>query len=256
MTIKISNRPTVRAGLLMAFAITSSLLSGCETEKQPAGGHSDRQPPASGELMLSDTQIRLANITTRAVRKDAIGQTIVINGKLTVDEQRAHVISSRAGGRIEKLFFKETGQVINAGEPVYVLYSESLLTLQQEYLLAKEQFQSLGQTEKRYASFFEAAERKLLLYGLSRNQIRQLDKSSLQPRITFLSPASGIVTDINVSEGQYVAEGTMLYRLQDVRKLWVEAELYPHETRLVRTGDRVTVKIGGADEERIEAIVS
>ena len=209
----------------------------------------------SNDLMLTDSQIKLANITTQKVARKPIGQTVTINGRFAVNEQKSESISSRASGRIEKLFVKESGQRINKGEPLYVLYSETLLTLQQEYLLAKEQYKTLGQTEKRYKSFLESAEKKLLLYGLTKSQISNLDKSSLHPRITFLSPASGIVTEISISEGQYVTEGGQLYRIEDISELWVEAELYPSETSLVKVGDKVTVRVTGSENETIEAKV-
>jgi Cu(I)/Ag(I) efflux system membrane fusion protein len=212
---------------------------------------------SSNDLMLTDSQIRLANITMQKVSMKQVGQTVAINGRLTVDEQQSEVISSRAAGRVEKLFIKETGQSVKKGEPLYVLYSEALLTLQQEYLLAKEQYESLGQSEKRYKSFFEASEKKLLLYGLTKNQINQIsNRSSLQPHITFLSPASGVITEINVSEGQSVSEGGLLYKIEDVSSLWVEAELYPNETSLVKAGDKITVSINGNNADAIEAKVT
>jgi Cu(I)/Ag(I) efflux system membrane fusion protein len=211
---------------------------------------------ANNDLMLNDSQIKLANITTQIVSKTSVGQTVVINGRLAVDEQQVKVISSRAGGRIEKLFIKETGQPVQKGQPLYTLYSEMLLTLQQEYLLAKEQNEKLGKSEKRYQSFLEAAEKKLLLYGLTKDQIDQLTiKNSLQPKVTFLAPASGIITEINAAEGQSVTEGSMLYKIEDISKLWVEAELYPTETSLVKTGDKIEVSISGDENNKIEARV-
>jgi membrane fusion protein, copper/silver efflux system len=212
---------------------------------------------ANNDLMLTDSQIKLANITTQKVSRKAIGQTVAISGRLSVDEQNSEAISSRAAGRIEKLFIKETGQPVKQGEPLYVLYSETLLTLQQEYLLAKEQYESLGQTEKRYKSFVESSEKKLLLYGLTKSQINNLtNQNSLHPRVTFLSPTSGVVTEIGATEGQYVSEGGMLYRIEDVSNLWIEAELYPGETSLVKTGDKVTVRVSGENDQSMQAIVN
>jgi Cu(I)/Ag(I) efflux system membrane fusion protein len=208
------------------------------------------------ELMLSDTQMRLANITTRRASKKPVGETIVLNGTLAVDQQRSEVISSRSEGRIEKLFIKETGQPVVKGQALYVLYSESLLTLQQEYLLAKEQYETLGKTESRYKSFLDAAERKLLLYGLSRSQIEQLDKNALRAEVTFLSPATGIVTEIDATEGQYVDEGSALYKIEDISSLWVEAELYPGEASLVKRGDKVSVSVNGFGSAPIETTVT
>lgn len=217
----------------------------------------DKAENASNNLMLTDSQIKLANITTQTASKRSVGQTVAINGRLTVDEQRSEVISSRAAGRIEKLFIKETGQPVQKGQALYTLYSETLLTLQQEYLLAKEQFDALGKTETRYKSFLDASEKKLLLYGLTRSQINQLtDRTSLQPRITFVSPARGIITEIKVSEGQYVSEGGLLYKIENINNLWVEAELYPGETGVVKVGDKITVRVSSEESSPVEAKVS
>ena len=210
----------------------------------------------TSDLMLTDTQMLLANITTAPVTKKPVGQTLVLNAQLAADEQKSQVISSRATGRIERLFIKETGQRISQGQPLYVLYSEELLTLQQEYLLAKEQYESLGETEKRYKSFRDAAERKLRLYGLTESQISQLSQNSLQARVTFLAPSSGIVTDISAAEGQYVSEGTTLYKIEDIGTLWVEAELYPNEASLVKVGDAINVRVSGAESEPVETRIS
>jgi len=212
---------------------------------------------AGSDLMLSDSQLKLANITTQKVSMRSVGQTIYINAKLTVDEQKTTVISTRVAGRIEKLFFKETGRMVNRGEPLYEIYSEALLTLQREYLLALEQNETLGREEKRYASFLKAAEGKLLLYGMSKKQIEQLAAAkSVQPRITFLAPAGGIVEEIAASEGQYLSEGDRLYRIENIASLWLEAELYPQETRFVKLGDKITAQIIGFESEPITAMIN
>lgn len=208
-------------------------------------------------VILNEDQMKLANITTAVARTGSVGETVVVNGTLMRDEEKSEVIGSRADGRIEKLFVKETGRPVRRGQPLYTLYSETLLTLQQEYLFAKEQYEALGDTEKRYSSFLRAAERKLLLYGLTRKQIAGLTpETARQSRITFVSPASGIVTDIGVSEGAYVAEGTTLFRLENIDSLWVAAELYPGETALVKPGDAITVRVNGFESSPVQATVN
>jgi len=212
---------------------------------------------ASQRIMLNDTQLKLANITTERVSAQSVGETSIIYAKLAVDESLSEVISSRAAGRIERLFIKETGCTIKAGEPLYELYSENLLTLQREYLLAKEQFETLGKQEPRYESFLKASERKLLLYGLTTRQIAALAQAkSPQPRITLAAPAGGIVTEINVTEGQYIAEGSPLYKVENTDRLWVAAELYPQEAASIRLGNKVRVRISGFENIPAEATVT
>jgi Cu(I)/Ag(I) efflux system membrane fusion protein len=210
----------------------------------------------SNDLMLTDSQVKLANITTQKVSVKPVGQTRVVNARLAENEDLTEVISSRSAGRIEKLFVKETGRVVRSGEPLYELYSETLLTLQREYLLAKEQYETLGKDEPRYASFLKASERKLLLYGLTKKQVETLAQSkAVQQRTTFLAPSGGIVSEIKVSEGQYIEEGTLLYRIENISKLWLEAELYPNESSLVKQGDKLTVRINGFESTPLEAKV-
>jgi Cu(I)/Ag(I) efflux system membrane fusion protein len=249
--------------IFIYISIIINFLSACSAD--PNGDHqnnvsADQQlsekTESTGALMLSDSQIILANITTEKVSLKPISQTIQLNSKLVVDEERSEVISSRITGRIERLFIKETGRLVKRGEPLYELYSETLLTLQREYLLALDQFELLGKNETRYESFVKAAEQKLKLYGLSISQVEELAKTKkINERVIFQSPASGIVIDINVSEGQYINEGTALYRLEDISQLWLEAELYPEEIKLVKQGEKVIVKVSGY-EDPVEAVIT
>jgi len=209
------------------------------------------------ELMLSENQMRLGNVTTAPVQEQPVGQTVVINGKLVLNEEGSSVVSSRAAGRIEKLYVKETGRAVKKGEPLYELYSESLLTLQREYLLAQAQYDELGKSNPRYAAFLKSAAQKLLRYGLTQRQVDQLGASKVfKERITFLAPASGLITEIRTAEGQYVAEGAPLYQLEDVTSLWLEAETYPQETSLVKIGDMISVRVNGYEDVPVEAKVT
>jgi Cu(I)/Ag(I) efflux system membrane fusion protein len=180
------------------FSVVFLIVWACkpETEHQHPGTE-----PASAQatttLMLNDTQAQLANITTQKVTLGTMGPAIVANGRIAANQQRSEVISSRAGGRIEKLYVKETGRLVRKGAPLYELYSETLLTLQQEYLVAREQ----AALAPRYASLAIASEKKLLRYGLTQAQIENLARQkTAAARITFVAPASGLVTEIQATE--------------------------------------------------------
>jgi Cu(I)/Ag(I) efflux system membrane fusion protein len=196
-------------------------------------------------LILSESQMQLANVTVQPVSTGSIGNSTVLNARLAADQEKTEVISSRVAGRIERLYVKEAGQVVRRGQVLYELYSEPLLTDQQEYLVALQQEQAFP-AEKRYVQFRQAAEQKLRLYGMTPAQISLLAKTkTVQSRIPFVAPSGGTVTEIAVSEGQYVAEGALLYRLVNLSQLWVEAELYPGESGYVKVGDRLPVQVVG-----------
>jgi len=198
-------------------------------------------------LTLSGEQMQLANVTVRPVSSGTIDKATILNARLAADQEKTEVISSRVAGRIERLYVKETGQTVRQGQVLYEIYSEPLLTDQQEYLIALEQ-QRAFPGEAKYSQFRQAAEQKLRLYGMTPAQITALALTkTVQPRIPFVAPASGTVTEIAATEGQYVAEGSLLYRLVNLSQLWVEAELYPGESGYVRVGDQVPVSVVGSE---------
>lgn len=214
----------------------------------------DPSAGADGSIMLNESQIKLANITTTLTRFENMGENTLLTGRLMVNEEQTEVVSSRVEGRIEKLYFKEVGQKVMQGQAFYEIYSESLLTLQQEYLLAARQFEELK--EERYRSFLNASEKKLILFGMTKEQVRQLaEGKTANSRIVFLAPVSGIIARIDASEGQYVSEGSALYRIEKLDQVWVEAELYAGESSLVKTGDVVRVQISGY-ENKVEGKVT
>ncbi|KAA3436010.1 efflux RND transporter periplasmic adaptor subunit [Rufibacter hautae] len=197
-------------------------------------------------IMLSDNQIQLGNITTKAIQEGKVGSSTILTGRLVVDQTQADLISSRAPGRIERLYVKETGQPIRKGQPLYDLYSESLLTLEQEYLLALDQVKAFP-GERQFASILDAAKRKLILTGLTNAQVNRLARTRrLDARITFVAPGSGTVTEISAAEGTYVSEGSPLYRISRFNSIWMEAELYAQEANQLKVGTLVEVSVPGS----------
>lgn len=235
--------------LVVAFACSAP-----ETEQIAEPQTNSEQESVVDAIMLTSSQARLANISLSSVGSATHSMRTPISGRLMVNPERSTVVSSRVAGRIERLFVKQTGQRITLGQPLYTIYSEELLVLQREYLMAKEQHDRTG--DGHYRNILNAAEQKLLLYGLTRQQIRALSKGQPDTRVIFSAPASGIVTAVDVTEGEYVDEGSSLFRLDDISNLWVEAELYPSELGLVKLGDSIRVYVTGRNTDEVRSIVS
>lgn len=216
-------------------------------------------PPATAAnmLMLNDSQVRLANVTTQKATVKTIGQTIVLNARLAVDEERTGFITSRVSGRVDRLYIKETGRLLRAGDPFMEIYSEPLITQQREYLLALDQSVADGKSDARDMEFVKSARKKLIRYGLTEEQVDRLARTrEVTDRVTFNAPTGGVISSMSVTEGQYVEEGAELYRVEDIRQLWVEAELFPGETNIVGAGDKVVVRIAGFEYTDVETRVT
>lgn len=202
---------------------------------------------SGNEIMLSAAQIQLANISTQQVKSDVFESSRVLNARVLPQGDNNAVISSKYAGRVDRLFVRETGKVVQKGQPLFQVYSEEIQTVQQEYLLQVKQVAAFP-GEKIYRDLLEAAESKLKLLGLSRAQIRQLQSQQrVSPLVTVSSPESGMISEMNILEGQYVAEGTPLMKLENFSALWVEADVYPEEAKGLRLNMPMKVTVNAAE---------
>lgn len=211
----------------------------------PAGAGAD-------ELTLTAQQVQLANIQARAIGTAAAGvvpaATTVLTGTVVADARRTATVSSRVAGRVEKLFVRQTGQVLRQGAPLFSVYSEQLQVLQQEYVLALAQSRAAGGS---YQQFAEATAQKLRLLGVTAAQLRQLAaRGTTPPLVTYFSPRTGTVQTLEVVQGQYVTEGSPLLTLTDLSTVWVEAQLYPTDAARLPVGRTVAVQVAGEAQPR------
>lgn len=203
----------------------------------------------SKSLQLMDDQVRLANITTAISGAGMLTQTRSLNARLMPDPQRTGIISARIAGRLDKLYIRETGVRIKKGQALYAIYSENLATLQSEYLLAIAQTRRFPD-DARFRQIAEGAGTKLERYGQSKAAITQLEKEGApRPLVTYYAEQDGLVTELSVTEGQYVTEGGAILQVEDYSRLWVEADVYPNEAALLKKGQLLQVTVPGWENE-------
>lgn len=198
-------------------------------------------------IMLSNRQRLLANVKSDTVKAGGISSVIQLNSRVVLNPESIQVIASRVPGRIEDLYIKETGININKGQPLYTIYSEKLLAMQQEYLVAIAQANQFpGDTKFRQIA--EAAKQRLLLLDQSEAQLKQLRSNNKpSPVIVYKSTHSGILSELFIQEGQYVTEGSPLFRIENYETVWIEADIYPLETGYVNEGQVVQVITPGSE---------
>ena len=184
-------------------------------------------------IEMSESAIKLAEVQTMLVRKDYSNKEVYLLGKVKPDERNIAELTSRFGGRIEKLFVNFTGQNVSRGEKLATIYSPDLVTAQKELL------ESIDYKESNPA-FYRAARNKLKLWDLTDAQIDGIEKEG-EPQNYFdvLAPISGTVTMRHVSLGDYVKEGNALFQVINLRSVWVMFEAYESDLPWLHVGDRV-----------------
>ncbi len=199
-------------------------------------------PSMDDGIKLTAIQLQLAGIRTDTVREENTGALKTISGTVSTDENASAELSARLPGRVQQLFIRTIGDKVSVGQPVYSVYSEDLQEAEKEYLLAKEQQQTLSNPDIDYKSLVNAAENKLKLWGLSAAQINNLAHSKkVSVTTTILSTVAGTISELNVHEGDYLTEGMTVLKTQRLGSLWVEAQRYASESGLLKAGQQVTV---------------
>jgi Cu(I)/Ag(I) efflux system membrane fusion protein len=208
------------------------------------------QRQADHTILLSDQQVQLGNIQVDTIGKGKIGNSTVLNATLTIDETKSTAVSGRIAGRIDKLYFKNTGDYIKKGDKLYDLYSEELNNAKQEYILALEKEKVLDHSIIDFKQLVESSKNKLLLWGMNENQINELAKTKNGSALTtFYSPASGTITSFESHEGEYIAAGGTILRLVDLSYLWAQAQVYTSQLSEMDTKGKVIVQLPDLGKE-------
>jgi len=201
-------------------------------------GHSLHTGHSSGQMgemqpdtiMLTARDEQFANIAVDTVRVKHMAEYTTLLGTTALDERKVSVITARIRGRVEHLFARTPQQWVKAGEALYTIYSEELLSYENEFVNALQQQSHFSDTKQLIGQVVEGARKKLLLLGVAPGKVLRMEKDhAVSASDTFYAPVSGTLTELNVTEGQYVENGTLLFQIADLTHIWIEAQMYPHE---------------------------
>lgn len=243
----------VLSGILMMTACTNDKKRA--DQEQHSGGHAETDSAGKEILTLSDQDEKHANIRIDTVRIKSMAEFSTVLGTANFDQRKITVVTSRIRGRLDKLLVRNPQQYVKEGEPIYAIYSEELIAYENELLTAIQMKESPSDLQASFDQLIEAAKRKLFLLGLTNFQIEQIEKSGVaSPLITIYSPVSGTLSELSVSEGQYVEEGTAMFRIADMSRLWIEAQMYVNELRWLDGGAAIQAEFDALPGEVFKVV--
>jgi len=191
----------------------------------------------SDEIHLTKEAIELANVLTSVVAKQKPLKEVRLYGKIQADERLLFSQVSHISGRIENLLVSFTGESVSKGQPLAYIYSPDLITTQQELLEAAKSKNSEPQ-------IYEAAKEKLRLWKLSETQISAIESSGkIKTSFEVYSSTTGIVTKRFVNNGDYVSQGSPLFEISNLSKLWALFDAYESDLPLIKEGDKVNFTV-------------
>lgn len=188
-------------------------------------------------LHLSREAAQLANVLTSVVSSKKPVKELRLYGKVQADERLLQNQVAHIPGRIEKLLVNFTGESIQKGQKLALIYSPELVTAQQELLEALK-------SKQLQPEIYEAAKEKLRQWKLTEVQISVIENSgNIQSNVEVMSNTNGIVTARRVNNGDYVNQGSVLFEISDLSRVWVLFDAYESDLLFLKNGDKLDFTI-------------
>jgi multidrug efflux pump subunit AcrA (membrane-fusion protein)/YHS domain-containing protein len=220
-------------------------------EEGAATGPSDGSAAPPGTVRISAEKQQLIGVRVEEVRQADREETVRTLGRVAADEARLYKVNSGAEGLIREVYGATTGSLVKKEEVLATYFTSDSVTFrnQQNYLNLL--------TVKGDPSLAEFAKDTLKLAGLSDAQVEEMARTKkLNSNYRITSPVAGIVLARNVSPGQRFDKGFEFYRIADLTSVWVVANVFENDARLVRSASGATVRyLGRAFPTRMSGVL-
>lgn len=234
-----------------------------EAEPGEGGEHHDE----AGLVKLTPEQVVTAKIATAVVDVRAIAAEIAATGEIVPPDDGIARVGATMSGRVIKLT-KGVGDVVKRGEVLAWLTSPELGRAKADYLVAASTARVTRDTADREQALFdrkiaaerdwqlaeaeaakaraekEAAELRLHTFGISDAQLARLRPDDhYGSSITVISPIAGLVVERPIALGQMAEPQDAMFVVMDLRKVWVQVDVYERDLQQVKVGQSVEARV-------------
>ena len=228
-------------------------LAPCGMRMEPVYADGEAQTPDGllppGTVRVSPQKQQLTGVRLAPVEKTSYTHRLRVLGTVAADETLIYRLNAAVDGWIIKTFDNATGSVVKKNDILATYYSQDFLAAQQAYISALNQmdrYQATGPgTHDQFPLIRLNVHRSfdtLEILGMSKLQIQEITRTrQYSENILMVAPATSFVIARDVSPGQRFQKGSEWYRLADLSRVWIMADLYEHEAQWVKAGEQVKV---------------
>ncbi|MDF2157644.1 efflux RND transporter periplasmic adaptor subunit [Algoriphagus sp. CAU 1675] len=201
-------------------------------------------------ISMSPTAMQLSNVQTQIVGSSEAKKQLNLNGKIQVDERLLYTQATHIPGRIEQLMVNFTGEYINKGQTIALVYSPELSVAQEELLQA-------AKIKSTQPQLYEAAVKKLKNWKITEDQISEI-LSTGKPIQQFPIKAnvSGFVTEKLANLGDHLGIGQPIYKVSDLSRVWVLFDVYESDLAWIKKGDEIEYRISSLPGETFKGKIT
>jgi Cu(I)/Ag(I) efflux system membrane fusion protein len=198
-------------------------------------------------------------VTYAVVERRPLQHTIRAVGMVEPDSTKRWSFVARVAGYVEKLFVTSPGEIVEKDVALLSIYSPDLLTTERELVSLFKMRDTARSKEARETAqrLIEAAKSRLEQWNVTEDQIAELEKSRRPSEFLILrSPFRGIVEQVSAQQGASVKPGDRLVDVADLSVVWVWAEFYENELRMLEQGQKFALTTGSYPGESFEGKIA
>jgi Cu(I)/Ag(I) efflux system membrane fusion protein len=229
----------------------------CGMALQPV--YNDAAPAAAvapavvpGVVAIDRDRQQLIGVRVSPVAMTASDETLRVYGRVAPDDNRVYRVDVGIDGFIRDLSAATTGSQVRRDDWLATFSAPELRQPIQGYLVAVELLERAkkdGDAHDRNdiaAAGVQQNVDRLLTFGMSSVQLDEIARTRQVPHaIRITAPADGFVLARNVLKGQKFGRGDELYRVADLRRVWVMADVVGADAAYVNEGSNAEVSVPG-----------
>ncbi len=204
---------------------------------------------AGGTISIDPVTVQNMGVRTGRVERMDLSRMIRTVGEVQYDEEHLYIVNAKISGWIEKLYVNFVGDKVRKGDPLMDIYSPELVSTQEEYLLALNNYRrtaqsSLASVQEDAKRLLASARKRLEYWDIPASEIERLEQTGkAQKTILLQAPQTGVVIHQNAIQGAFIKAGQDLFRIADLRTVWVHASFYDNELPWIREGQPVKMEL-------------
>jgi membrane fusion protein, copper/silver efflux system len=212
------------------------------------------QLPAGAVSIDAATQ-RMLGIRLAPVEKAGATHSIHSVGRVTPEDTKVYTINSSVEGFIRETFNDSVGTQVKKNQKLATFYSADFLSAASGFLAATERVPgTVGKDGARFTPDWGGTVAKesvrsikgytdhLRNLGMSDDQMKRIaDSRELPDSIEVLAPVEGFILARYMTPGQHFEHDMPFYRIADLSRVWVVAEVFEQEAPYLRPGNSAEI---------------
>jgi RND family efflux transporter MFP subunit len=228
----------------------------CGMDLEPVYAGGEPSPSATmrpAGVRLTPDEEQAASLQTETVEAASAAYTVRTAGRVVPDEGRTYRVAAGVDGWVRRVFSDRTGYQVKRGEALAAFYGKEISAPQQAYIYALESCERLKRNPSPPAEPLALATQQLStardnleFVGMGKGQMEELSRTHREIfDINLTAPADGQILERHVTVGHRFMKGELLYRIANLERVWVLADVQPGRESLPGAIAKARIRIAG-----------